>query len=370
MRKYYLDNIRWMTVILVVVYHIIYMYNGVQPFGVIGPFREVQYQDALQYVVYPWFMTLFFVVSGMSARYELEKRTVREFIRRRTRKLLVPSTIGLFVFQWVLGYYNMAISGGFETMLSAMPDTVPVAVRGTVCYLGMVASGIGVLWYIQMLWIFSLLLAAIRGLEKNRLSELCGKSGMAVLLSLTILIVLSAQVFNTPVITVYRFGIYGTGFFIGYFILSHDEVTERLSGFWMPLAAAAVVLGVSYTVIYFGQNYAAAPTVNNIHACVYCWITILAILAVMKKWGDHTSPVVQWMGKKSWGLYVFHYLPLAAAAYYLHRYAPGFPAAGCYLLTGIAAFAGGYGLYELISRIPVLRWCVLGIRKEKANVSR
>ena len=26
MRKYYLDNIRWMTVILVVVYHVIYMY--------------------------------------------------------------------------------------------------------------------------------------------------------------------------------------------------------------------------------------------------------------------------------------------------------------------------------------------------------
>ena len=28
MRKHYLDNIRWMTVILVVVYHVIYMYNA------------------------------------------------------------------------------------------------------------------------------------------------------------------------------------------------------------------------------------------------------------------------------------------------------------------------------------------------------
>ena len=37
-RKLYLDNIRWMTVVLVVIYHVVYMFNGVQPFGVIGPF--------------------------------------------------------------------------------------------------------------------------------------------------------------------------------------------------------------------------------------------------------------------------------------------------------------------------------------------
>ena len=35
-RKLYLDNIRWMTVVLVVIYHVVYMCNGVQPFGVIG----------------------------------------------------------------------------------------------------------------------------------------------------------------------------------------------------------------------------------------------------------------------------------------------------------------------------------------------
>ena len=45
-RRIYLDNIRWITVCIVVIYHVIYMYNGVQPFGVIGPFKEQQLQDA------------------------------------------------------------------------------------------------------------------------------------------------------------------------------------------------------------------------------------------------------------------------------------------------------------------------------------
>ena len=48
-RKLYLDNIRWVTVVLVVIYHVIYMFNGVQPFGVIGPFRANQLQDCFQH---------------------------------------------------------------------------------------------------------------------------------------------------------------------------------------------------------------------------------------------------------------------------------------------------------------------------------
>ena len=82
MRKLYIDNIRWITVVLVVLYHVIYMFNGIETFGVIGPFSDVQYQDAFQYIVYPWFMLLLFVISGMSARYELEHRSEKEFIKK------------------------------------------------------------------------------------------------------------------------------------------------------------------------------------------------------------------------------------------------------------------------------------------------
>ena len=117
MRRYDVDNIRWMTVVLVVLYHVIYMYNGIVTAGVVGPFHEVQYQDAFQYVLYPWFMLILFIISGMSSRFYLEKHTIREFVRARTRKLLVPSTVGLFAFQWMLGYFNMAISGDRKSVV-------------------------------------------------------------------------------------------------------------------------------------------------------------------------------------------------------------------------------------------------------------
>ena len=89
MRKTYLDNIKWMTVVIVVIYHVIYMFNGVVTSGVIGPFAPVQYQDACLYFVYPWFMLLLFVISGMSARYSLNGHSEKEFLKSRTTKLLV-----------------------------------------------------------------------------------------------------------------------------------------------------------------------------------------------------------------------------------------------------------------------------------------
>lgn len=140
MRRHYLDNIRWITVGLVVLYHVIFMYNSVVTAGVIGPFWEVQYQDAVQYLLYPWFMVLLFLVSGMCARYYLEGHTDREFLAGRTRKLLVPSTIGLFVFWWIQGYFNMAFSHVFDQSWEKVPKAVG--------YLIMALSGVGILWYI------------------------------------------------------------------------------------------------------------------------------------------------------------------------------------------------------------------------------
>lgn len=360
MRRSYLDNIRWITVILVSIYHVIYMYNGVQPFGVIGAFHMPQYQDAYLYFVYPWFMVLLFTVSGMSSRYYLERHTDKEFIKSRTRKLLVPSTIGILVFGWILGYFNMGISHAFDDM----PKEIPGLIR----YFIMALSGTGVLWFIQVLWVFVLLLVLIRKIEKDRLYKFAEKTGVIVLLLFTVLFYLSAQVLNTPMITVYRFGIYGLAFFVGYFILSHDTVVERLSRFWLPIGIVAIILGIMYTVLYFGENYAAEPVINNMPACAYAWVMTLAVLSFMKVHGEVSNPFTKWMSSKSWGLYVFHYLPIAVCAYYLNLYAQGLPVILHYLLTLIAAFVGAYLLYEIISRIPVIRWCILGMRKEKKDV--
>ena len=163
-------------------------------------------------------------------------------------------------------------------------------------------------------------------------------------------------------------GIYGFCFFTGYFIFSHDEVVERLSKWWVIFLIATGTTGIFYTIYYFGENYAVEPVLNNLSACIYCWFSILAILAFMKKYGNSENKVSRWMSKKSWGIYVFHYLPLACVAYYLRCFASELLAGIVYIVVGISAFAGALLLYEIISRIPIIRWCVLGLKKERKHV--
>lgn len=131
---------------------------------------------------------------------------------------------------------------------------------------------------------------------------------------------------------------------------------------------AAGATGIFYTIYYYGENYAVEPVLNNMPACIYCWFSILAILAFMKKYGNLENKVSRWMSKKSWGIYVFHYLPLACVAYYLRCFASELPAGIVYIVVGISAFAGALLLYEIISRIPIIRWCVLGLKKEGKHV--
>lgn len=90
MRRHYLDNIRWITVGLVVLYHVIFMYNGVVTAGVIGPFWEVQYQDAVQYLLYPWFMVLLFLVSGMCADIIWKDIATGNFLREERESFWCP----------------------------------------------------------------------------------------------------------------------------------------------------------------------------------------------------------------------------------------------------------------------------------------
>lgn len=363
MRKPFLDNIRWMTVLLVLVYHVFYVFNAAGVPGGLGAFSPVQYQDVILYFVYPWFMVLLFTVSGICSRYSLEKRGRKAFFRDRTRKLLVPSTLGLFAFQWSVGYFNALCSGALEKG-GFMQEIPPL-----ISYLIFAVSGIGPLWFIQVLWLFSLLLCLVSLLDRNdRFYIFCGKCTWPCFLAFSLLIWGSAQILNAPVITTYRFGIYLTAFLLGYFVFSHEDAQESVAKMRYVLLPLALVIGVCYTIYYFGQNYASDACLKSLFTNVYAWIAVLAILGGGKARLNKTTAFSRYMSKTSFGIYIVHYLLILAPCFWMKNNT-ALPPCLIYLFAILIVLAGSPALYELLRRIPVVRYAVLGIQGEKRKRS-
>ena len=177
----------------------------------------------------------------------------------------------------------------------------------------------------------------------------------------------SAQVLNPPIIQVYRFGIYIFSYLAGYYVFSQPQVMDTLARRAPILCAVAAALGPVYLWHSWGKNYAVAPNVNSPLAIAYGWAACLAVFGGMKRWGDRTGPVAAFLARHSFGLYVCHYLALSAAAYGLVC-CLRWRGAVVYLLSAVAAYGGGLALYAVLRHVPVVRYCVFGIKKEKPHV--
>ncbi|MCR5105786.1 MAG: acyltransferase [Eubacterium sp.] len=366
-RKNYLDNIRWITVVIVVLYHVLYMYNAEGVLGGIGQITKLSTQpyDIFQYLVYPWFMPVLFIVAGISSRLYLEKHTNKEFIKSRTTKLLVPSTLGLFVFQFIQGYVSMNLADGAAALAAA-------GVPKFVIYFIMVATGSGVLWFVHLLWIYSVVLVLIRKIEKGKLLEVGLKARMWLIVIFFFPIWGAAQILNAPIVSVYRFAFYFVFFMLGYYVFSNEEVMDKLKKYAVVFIVIGVALSISFAVLNFiirgGSNYADKPVNRGplFAACAY--FGSLAMLSGMARFGDFSNDFTKWMSSHSFGLYVFHYLGISTIALVFAKNEL-LPAPLCYLLSLIAGFLFGYGLYAIISRIPFFRWAILGIGKKKVKNS-
>ena len=353
MRKTYIDNIRSSTVLLVLIYHVCYMFNGVGVPGGIPNAKNVPAFDALAYIVYPWFMVLLFVISGMSARYSLQKRTVKQFLKERAVKLLVPSTLGLFAIHWITGYLNIKMGGGLLYIPSAL--IYPISA----------VSGIGPLWFIQMLFIFSCILVLLKKIDKHdRAWKVCKKANLPSIILLFVVIFGTAQILNMPVLTMYRFGIYFAAFLIGYYVFSHEEVQEKIESVCIPLLCLAIIGAVFYTVYYFGSDYTSPACLESMITNLYLWIVVLAVIGCAKKYCGGETAFTRYMAKSSFGFYILHY-PVLTVTCYLLQYRFNFPAICNYVIALAAELLITFSLYEVLKRVPIVRYLILGIKKNK-----
>lgn len=358
-RKNYLDNIRWITILIVVVYHVFYYYNNLGTTPMFEGLHEttgVTFSAVFQYAVYQWFMVLLFIVSGICARYTLEKKTVKQFIKSKVDKLLIPSTLGVMAIHWIDGY---CVSLQFMTGPEA--EKIP----GFVKYIIMFATGIGQLWFLQVLFFNCLLLLLIRKIDRNeRFYEACGKANVIVELLLVVVMILSAQVLNLP-IAVYRMCYYPMAFLLGYFVFSHEKVLNDLKKFWYVFMTIGIIFGVIYTVKFYGTFYGDAHVMKAPVSVVHAYFTALGILGFAQNFLNFSNAFTDKMNKYGWAVYMSHIMILLIFNTAIKPFAGVWPMQLIYLLELVVSLAGSVIMWEIFSRIPVIRLLMYGVRGKK-----
>ena len=360
MRKHWIDNLRWVTVLLVLLYHVFYFYNNKGVIGGIGGFNDgPQYQDIVMYVLYPWFMPLLFILAGVSARYALKNQSGKEWFKSRTRKLLVPSTIGLFFFGVFIGWIYTLFTPA-AAALNSLPTLIKLLIWAI--------SGTGPLWFIQDLWLLSLLiLIACRLDAKDKFYNLCGKTGIATMILLEVLFWLGHRtlILNPDsagidgLLNLYKPAFYAIPMLMGYFIFAHDDVQQTLGRCWAALMACAAAAGTILLATTFGQDntlpaYLQSP-LNNIDG----WLMCLAMMGWFKAKFDRTGKLASYMTRTSYGIYITHYLVIVSVGTLLKLHTHMHPV-WIYMTLTAAVFTLSPLLYEICHRIPFLRWAIFG----------
>lgn len=362
-RKVWIDNLRWITILIVVIFHVFYYYNNI---GIAPMFERLQanpleqggqpsltFAGIFQYSIYQWFMLLFFVISGICAKYTLQKKSVRQFIKSRARKLLVPSTLGVLTIQWIGGWI---ISSKF--LVGEAAETTP----GVIKFIISVASGIGALWFCHVLFVACLVLALIKIIDiKCRLEALGEKSNIIVASLLVIVMIGAAQVLSIKMIPTYRFGYDIMAFLFGYYVFSSEKLLAQLKKFWWASLIIGIGFGIWYFKKFYGQSYSDLAVQNNWVSVVHAWFTMMGILGLAQIILNFENKFSVYMCKTNWGIYVNHILVLLIFNSLISPVASNMPVAVIYILEFVVALPVSIGLWELLKRIPVIKYLMYGL---------
>ena len=132
---------------------------------------------------------------------------------------------------------------------------------------------------------------------------------------------------------------------------------KKIKNAVLLLGICTAVSGIFYIVRCYGMAYTDKDVLSRWDLNLYAFFMVLLVLGAGPKWLDFSNNFTNYMGKCCFGIYVLHIPVLLVINYLL---------AGKELpLTG---FVVSILLYEVIRRIPVLRYWILGIRKQRNNV--
>lgn len=313
MRKHYIDNMRWIIILLLIPYHAAMAWNvwGEPNYIYFGSNKAI---SSIVVFLSPYFMPLLFLIAGISARSALQKRTIAQYVLERAKKLLVPFVLGTILIMPFMTYIAEKFNYGYQGNL--LSHYTVFFTRFTDLTGADGSFSVGHFWFILYLFLISLMAAGITLL----LGKITFPKGMDRPLLLACLWGVPLPVLG---------GLFSIGgkslaeytyiFLVGYYIFSKDTVigiAEKYKWIFLCVGLTAAVLNV-YLFIWTDAQHAL---LNMAAKYISEWFMITSLLGIGKGYLDFGGKVSGYMLKRSYAFYIFHFVWVVLFQYLLFNF--------------------------------------------------
>ena len=268
----------------------------------------------------PYFMPLLFVLAGVSTKYALQKRSNKEYVLDRVKRLLIPCMFGTVVLMPVMTYIADRFNFSF-----------------------------GQFWFLLYLFIVSLMALGIISISKKTSSKEKKEISFWFVCLLGLPLPLLSELLSIGGKSLVEFTYL---FMLGYYVFTDENITNKAKkNCWLLLSIGlvATILNV-YLFIWCDKEYAQ---LNTITKYVSEWIMIIALIGLAKKYLNYSGNVSSYMNKRSFLFYIYHFIWVVLSQYILHGVAQGH---NFILFAGTVSLAYGatFICCEISIRIPFL----------------
>lgn len=351
-RKYYIDNLRWLAILLLFPFHAAQIWSG----GEYSGFYIWSHTSTALYMfssaVYPWYMTLLFAIAGMSCKYSLSTRTNKQFVVERIKKLIIPFFFGVLILVPIMTYIAEVFFNGYTGTYWQQYELFFTRKTDLTGYHGGFTPAH--LWFLLYLFVISLTALLIVRLQKKCLP----KFRVGNLSYLFIVLLFVPEWFCLYVLNIggKSLGQFMILFLFGHYILSEESILQKLQQYRFVSLATCILSGSLYTYLYCFEN------IRNILMdglyIFYGWMGIITLLGIGQSKLNFHGKLSVYLIRASFPVYILHMPILVVVGFFVLSLPIG--VAEQFLLIVSSSLIETFLTYEIVKRIPVLRF-FLGI---------
>ena len=311
MRKHYIDNLRWIILLMLIPYHTAMAWNTWGELNYIF-IEENRLISSIIVFFSPYFMPLLFVLAGMSTKYALQKRTIKEYLDERIKRLLVPLLFGTIVLMPIMAYiadmFNCSYSGGFLEHYAVFftKYTDLIGADG--------GFSLGQFWFLLYLLIISIVGVFVITLLKKVSIKSKKTIPFWIVLTLGLPLPLLSELFSIGGKSLVE---YTYLFLIGYYVFAQEKVVDKAEKNNLLLFSVGLIATI-LNVYLFTWSDVELTFLNIITKYVSEWVMVIALIGLAKRYLNFRGKTSDYMNKRSFLFYIYHFIWVVLFQYILY----------------------------------------------------